>query len=175
MNKYPLGHRSQEAQQWNSSTRYRFHSTNGLQRHEWCTTQARLIFFAGPLEGWEIDKKWTGLYLFDEGDEDMAIQLRDLMTANDRPTPDQAEVHKGLGQIIQDVIFLINSVWTDFFVEAELHLQVLVSSLQRPTEIIADSSRASSALIRIFSHQSSSSICRSSMSCRHSGFRSADI
>jgi hypothetical protein len=76
--------------------------------------------------------------MFDEGDEAMVIRLRDMMMATDRPSPTHDETFPGLGHIVSDVLYLISSVWTEFFVEAELHLHVLVgpnviSSMGDPT------------------------------------------
>ncbi|KAF9697138.1 hypothetical protein EKO04_004929 [Ascochyta lentis] len=141
MNKYAVGHRSPQARPSSSSQQYhRFRSKNGQQPHEWHITQARLIFFTGwnwvdctPSQHSASDSgsletrsaRWRGLYMFDEADDAMALQLRDLMVANDRPDPGQAEVYQGLGQIIENIILLISSKWTEFLDEADLHLQVL--------------------------------------------------
>ena len=65
--------------------------------------------------------------MFDQGDDSIATSLRDRMVAQDRENPKAAEVYQGLGQIVQDVIYLISIIRTEFFDEAMLHLQVLVS------------------------------------------------
>lgn len=140
MNKYPVGHNSSE-----SLLHYRFRSEAGQQPHEWHANHARLVFFADPARGNEtaspgasssssrnhvsdkVHVYWRGLYMFDQGDDSIATSLRDRMVAQDRENPKAAEVYQGLGQIVQDVIYLISIIRTEFFDEAMLHLQVLVS------------------------------------------------
>lgn len=67
--------------------------------------------------------------MFNEADDSMAVQLKDLMTSIDRPGPDESELFQGAGQIIENFIYLINSRWSEFFDDADLHLLVLVSQI----------------------------------------------
>lgn len=143
MNKYAFGHENSRAQRPAYVQHYRFRTRDGHCPYEWRTSQARLIMFTdraminitssqhGESGSSRVTRQWTephwrGLYMFDEADGSMALQLKDLMTANDRPDPDHCESFKGAGQIVDNIIYLINSGWSKFFDDAELHLQVLV-------------------------------------------------
>lgn len=66
--------------------------------------------------------------MFDKHDDFVAMKLRNQLLAHDREYPKPTEVYQGLGQIIQDAILVISMVRTEFFDEAMIQLQVLVSS-----------------------------------------------
>ncbi|KAJ8117849.1 hypothetical protein OPT61_g1063 [Boeremia exigua] len=129
MSKHSVGHRSSE-----SLPRCQFRSKIGQQPHEWHANHARLIFLAEPAHGPGSNRNdvsgrrpmyWTGLYMFDEGDDSIATNLRDWLMYSEREEPKTAEVYQGLGQVIQDVIYIISNIRTMFFDEAMEHLRVL--------------------------------------------------
>ena len=64
--------------------------------------------------------------MFDRDDGSIATSMRDRLIALDRQRSWPAEVYQGLGQIIQDVIFLVSLIRTEFLDEAMIHLQELV-------------------------------------------------
>ncbi|KAF1355615.1 hypothetical protein EJ07DRAFT_181948 [Lizonia empirigonia] len=135
VDKYTVRHATSQVQEPTSLQLYRFRSMHGQQSHEWRFTQARLIFLTNGASNHKSTNKsdvpenqyacWRGLYIFDSPDDSMALQLKELMTANDRPDPDQIELYQGVGQIIENVIYLINSRWSEFFDDADVHLRVL--------------------------------------------------
>lgn len=201
MDKYPVGHKLSQAGKPKSLESYRFQSMDGQQTHEWHITQVRLVFFTDwhwddetpsqrsesesessviPSES-ETDaseylyKYWRGLYMFDQDDAEMAVHLKELMVENDRPNTQQAEVYQGLGQIIQDVLYLISSKWTQFFDEADDHLRFLVSlTILFSWLTTTDPRRANSASPKSFLQQGNYSICGSCTNYHHSGPASAD-
>ncbi|KAF1932813.1 uncharacterized protein M421DRAFT_1398 [Didymella exigua CBS 183.55] len=61
--------------------------------------------------------------MFDQNGDSIATSLRDRLIALDRERPWSAEVYQGLGQIVQDVIFLVSVIRTTFLDEAMIHLQ----------------------------------------------------
>ncbi|KAJ4993002.1 hypothetical protein SVAN01_01354 [Stagonosporopsis vannaccii] len=137
MSMYRVGHKSSEA-----LPHCRFQDEVGQQPHEWHASHVRFIFFAvragdrveakPPLGSNYLSKPmhwldWQGLYMFDEGDDYIATKLRDWLVGVDRDDPLIAEVYQGLGQIIQDVIYIISNIRTKFLDEALKHLQVLSS------------------------------------------------
>lgn len=68
-----------------------------------------------------------GLYIFEQEDSEMALKLKDLLLAFDRPSPIEEEIYQGVGQILQDVIYLVACNWLEFLNEADVHLNVMVS------------------------------------------------
>lgn len=79
------------------------------------------------------NRSWRGLYVFDQADSDMAFKLKNLLLAFERPDPDGRELHLGLGQVVQDVIYLISCNWLEFLNEADAHLQFMVSTPSHTT------------------------------------------
>ena len=67
--------------------------------------------------------------MFKQDDAAMALKLKDLIVAFDRPDPVREELYEGAGQIIRDLIYLIASNWLEFFNEADLHLKVMVNTV----------------------------------------------
>jgi hypothetical protein len=65
--------------------------------------------------------------MFDQNDDSIATRLRNQLLAHDREYPKPTEAYQGLGQIIQDVILIVSIIRTEFFDEAMVHLQALVS------------------------------------------------
>lgn len=113
--------------------------------------------------------------MFDQDDESIATSMRDRLIALDRERPWPAEVYQGLGQIIQDVIFLVSLIRTEFLDEAILHLQELVCSFIYTTwEGAADAIRASNVLTKNSIQTNTSPIYGISMIYFRCGVRCAD-
>lgn len=138
MSKYPIGHIQTESQRAVGLLPYQFSDWTCSRSHEWHVNHTRLIFYAGsnsegnpassdsqPTHD-NVYRYWRGLYMFDQDDDSIATSMRDRLTALDRERPWPAEVYQGLGQIIQDVIFLVSLIRTEFLDEAMVHLQELV-------------------------------------------------
>lgn len=114
--------------------RCRFKAGDGQRPHEWRVTQVRIVFLTEPLKPREpgslpSKRLWRGLYMFNPDDAAMALKLKDLIVAFDRPDPVREELYEGAGQIIRDLIYLIASNWLEFFNEADLHLKVMVNTV----------------------------------------------
>lgn len=180
VDKYTVRHATSQVQEQTSLQLYRFRSMHGQQPHEWRFTQARLIFLTNGVSNFRSTIKsdapenqypcWRGLYIFDSSDDSMALQLKELMTASDRPDPDQIELYTGVGQIIENVIYLINSRWSEFFDDADVHLRVLVSQITLSYwSCWAESGRAKSVSAESSPPRSSSNICKNSTGCLRSG------
>ena len=124
-----------------------FHSSTGEHTHKWHATHARLVFVTSqacdddsPNPGAKPDPngtptpkkertRWRGLYMFEQGDDNIATQFRNLMVAHDRAESHPNERYSGLGQVIQDFVLSISVIRTQFFDEAYDHLRELVSPL----------------------------------------------
>ena len=155
MSKYGLGQ-----QQPSHAQRYRFKTCDGQQPHEWRVTQARLIFIhSDPFPRNLIMGSWTGLYVFDQTDSDMALKLKELLLALEGPDPIHDEIFAGLGQVIRDVIYLIASNWLEFFNEADAHLEVMVGSSQTYRNARPNTGRANNASPTISPLTNSSGTC----------------
>lgn len=131
-----MGQKPSEAQRLDTSPHYRFRSADGLRPHEWHVTRARVVFFVkndkSGIDEFPNYDSWHGCYLIDEYDDIIAAKLKNLIMQKDRPVAAKDERHQGLGQVVADLFYLISGVWTSFFMEAETHLQVMVSSPSGP-------------------------------------------
>lgn len=107
--------------------------------------------------------------MFDDDDDPIATKLTDWLVGREREDPKAAEVYQGLGQVIQDVIYIISNIRTQLFDEAMEHLQILVNTIHQFSDRVVDFDRAISASIKILILRSSLNIHGSSTSFSLSG------
>lgn len=106
------------------SARFRIKSTSdGLASHEWHITRIALIFIKDP-----VANKYRGIIQFDRADQALRDGMKILMTRDEETYAGGMENRAGMGQVFAEVLYIIQYTWEQFLLEAESHLQILVSA-----------------------------------------------
>lgn len=130
MDRYAIGVKPAEASRLATSPCHRFRDSAGEYRnHVWHITCIRLAY----LRNEDYPNTFRAVIQLDPVDSAMADGLTKLMTRDKEVSPDKAEEHAGLGQLIGHTFSIITFNWTAFLVEAESHLEGMVRDHPSPS------------------------------------------
>ncbi|OAL00275.1 hypothetical protein IQ06DRAFT_143121 [Phaeosphaeriaceae sp. SRC1lsM3a] len=130
MDRYDIGVKPAEASRLATSPCHRFRDSAGEYRnHVWHITCIRLAY----LRNEDYPNTFRAVIQLDPVDSAMADGLTKLMTRDKEVSPDKAEEHAGLGQLIGHTFSIITFNWTAFLVEAESHLEGMSTTCLSPS------------------------------------------
>ncbi|KAH7400579.1 hypothetical protein DE146DRAFT_467088 [Phaeosphaeria sp. MPI-PUGE-AT-0046c] len=120
MDRYDIGVKPTEAERLATSPCYRFRGSDGEYKpHVWHITCIRLIYLRND----DYPNTFRAVIQLDPVDTAIADGLARLMTRDKEISPNKAEEHAGLGQLLGHTFSIITFNWTAFLIEAESHLE----------------------------------------------------
>ncbi|KAJ9612460.1 hypothetical protein H2200_004057 [Cladophialophora chaetospira] len=122
MERYSIGTRPTESRRSDATPYARFFAKDRPLPHEWHVTRVAIIFMTDTTK-----QKFRGLIQLDHTDEAIAKALETLMVRDEETLPGDTEAIAGQGQILTELVHIVNLTWNGFLGEAEAHLRYLES------------------------------------------------